>query len=280
MHPVLFQIGSLTIYSYGVLVATGVIVGLFLSRWQARKLGLNPDQIWNLGIYMVLAALAGSKLWLVLGDLPYYWRNPREIFSLATLQSGGDILGGVMFGLLFLWWFVATDGTYFHRPRKRTIGYLAVADAFAAPLALGHSIGRIGCFMAGCCWGKPTNMPWGVVFHSPLAAQLVGTPLNVPLQPTQLFESAAEFANFLFLVWLGKRQKFTGELVAAWMVLYGFERGMLEFIRNDPGRGMMFNNTISFMQIVCVVLIAAGAWLFMKHRSQTLPSAIPEPARR
>ncbi len=270
MYPVLFHYGWLTVYSYGVLVATGVIVGLFAARWQARKLGLNPDQIWNLGIYMVLIALAGSKLWMILGDLPYYWHHPSEIFSYSTLQSGGDIYGGVVFGLLFIWLYV----------RRQKLGYFAVADAFAAPLALGHAIGRVGCFCAGCCWGKPTTMPWGVTFTNPLAASLVGTPLNVPLQPTQLFEAGLEFLNFLFLIWLGKRQKFTGELVATWMILYGIERGSLEFIRNDPGRGMMFGGTVSFMQFVSVGMILFGTWLFLKHRSVSTPNVSAELARR
>jgi phosphatidylglycerol---prolipoprotein diacylglyceryl transferase len=270
MHPVLFHIGSLTIYSYGVLVATGVIVGLFVARWQARKLALDPDRIWNVGIYMVLIALLGSKLWLVLGDLPYYWHFPREIFSYATLQSGGDIFGGVVFGLLFIILYA----------RRQKLGYLALADAFAAPLALGHAIGRVGCFCAGCCWGKPTNLPWGIVFTNPLAAQLVGTPLNVRLHPTELYEAGAELINFLLLVWLGRRQKFTGELFAAWMILYGFERGIIEFFRGDPGRGMMFGGAISFMQIVSVLLIAFGAWLFLRSRSQALPAGVPEPVRR
>ena len=271
----------MTIYTYGVLVATGVIVGLFVLRWQSRQLGLNPDQMWNLGIYMVLAALAGSKIWYVVGELPYYWRHPGQIFSSAVMQSGGDIFGGVMFGLLFLWWFIATDGTYFHRPQKqkRTLSYLAVADAFAAPLALGQSIGRMGCFSAGCCYGKPTNMPWGIVFTNPLAAKLVGTPLNVRLQPTELYEAVAELINFLFLIWLGKRQKFSGQLMATWLLAYGAERFIIEFFRGDPDRGMLFNNSISFMQIVCIVMIACGTWLFLKHKSGTLPTATAEPAR-
>ena len=270
MHPVLFHWGSLTIYSYGVLVAAGVILGLVAARWQARKLGLDPDQIWNVGIYMVLIALLGSKLWLVLGDLPYYWHNPREIFSFATLQSGGDIYGGVVFGLLFIWLYV----------RRQKLPFYAVADAFVAPLALGHAIGRIGCFAAGCFWGKPTHMPWGIVFTSPLAAQLVGTPLHVPLWPTELIEAGAEFLNFLFLIWLGRKQKFSGELLAAWMILYGVERGLIEFVRNDPGRGMMFGGAVSFMQFVSLGMILFGSWLFLRNRSAKLPAVAAAPARR
>ena len=101
MHPVLFHLGSLTIYTYGVLVATGVIVGLFLARWQARRAGLDPDRVWNMGIYMVLAAMVASKLWMLLSDAPYYAAHPREIFSFATLQSGGVFYGGFVGALLF-----------------------------------------------------------------------------------------------------------------------------------------------------------------------------------
>src|SRR5579884_4163157 len=129
MHPVLFHFGSLTVYTYGVLVATGVIVGLFTARWQARRIGLDPDQIWNLGIYMVLVALAGSKLWMLLSDWSYYVQNPREIFSFATLQSGGVFYGGMVGGLLFVILYVLWQ----------KLRFLAVADAFSAPLALGHS---------------------------------------------------------------------------------------------------------------------------------------------
>lgn len=270
MHPILFHLGSLTIYTYGVLVATGVVVGLFAARWQAGKQGLDPDRVWNVGIYMVLVALLGSKLWLILGDLPYYWHNPREIFSFATLQSGGDFYGGIVFALALLFFYVW----------RQKLGFLAVADAFAAPLALGHAIGRMGCFTAGCCWGKPTTMPWGIVFTNPLAAQLVGTPLNVRLHPTELYEAAAEALNFVFLVWLGRRYKFTGELLAAWMILYGIERGTIEFFRGDPGRGMMFGGAISFMQIVSLGLIAAGTWLFLRNRSHKMAAPVPAAARR
>lgn len=270
MHPILFHLGSMTIYTYGVLVATGVVVGLFAARWQAGKQGLDADRVWNVGIYMVLVALLGSKLWLVLGDLPYYWHNPREVFSFATLQSGGDFYGGIVFAiallLLYVW--------------RQKLGFLAVADAFAAPLALGHAIGRVGCFTAGCCWGKPTSMPWGIVFTNPLAAQLVGTPLGVRLHPTELYEAGAEALNFVFLIWLGRRHKFTGELLAAWLILYGIERGIIEFFRGDPGRGLMMGGAISFMQIVSLGLIAAGAWIFLKNRSSKLPAAVAQPARQ
>jgi phosphatidylglycerol---prolipoprotein diacylglyceryl transferase len=269
MHPVLFHIGSMTVYTYGVLVATGVVVGLYLARRQAPISGLDPDRVWNLGIYIVLAALVASKLWMLLSDWSYYMQNPGEIFSFATLQSGGVFYGGLVGAIILLVLYVW----------RQHMSFLSVADVFAAPLALGHAIGRLGCFSAGCCWGKPTHLPWGVVFTNPLAGRLVGTPLGVPLHPTQLYEAFAEFCNFVLLAWMGRRRKFTGELFGTYMILYGFERGTIEFVRGDPGRTLMFNGAVSLMQFVSVGLILAGAWLWRRGtRRGGQPAAMAAPA--
>jgi phosphatidylglycerol:prolipoprotein diacylglycerol transferase len=272
MHPVLLHLGSLTIYSYGVLVATGVIVGLLYARHQARRAGVDPERIWNLGIYMVLAALVGAKLWMVVSYLGYYVHHWREIFALTTVQSGGVFYGGLLVALL-------VAALYVWRQKLR---FLAVADIFAAPLALGHSIGRVGCFMAGCCYGKPTTLPWGVTFTSPIAGQLIGTPLGIPLHPTEIYESIAEFINFLLLVWLGRRQKFLGEIFGTYLILYGLERGTIEYFRGDPGRTLMFHGAVSLMQFVSVGLIIAGVWLVRRGRGRAEAGfkPVPQPARR
>jgi phosphatidylglycerol:prolipoprotein diacylglycerol transferase len=156
---------------------------------------------------------------------------------------------------------------------------LAVLDVVAAPVALGHAIGRMGCFVAGCCYGKPTSLPWGVTFTSPVAERIAGTPLHVSLHPTQLYEAGAEFLNLLLLIWLGSRQRFTGQLIGAYFILYGIERGTIEFFRGDPGRTMMFHDAVSMMQIVSVGLIVAGAglwWRGLRHAG----SIAPAPATR
>jgi phosphatidylglycerol---prolipoprotein diacylglyceryl transferase len=259
MHPVLFQIGSITIYTYGVLAAVGFLVGLWLAYRQAPRAGLNPHGVWNLGVYGILAALLMSKMWLIFSAWDYYVAHPSEIFSMATFQSAGTFYGGIMGGIV---WVVLYT-------RFQKMPLLAVLDVVAAPIALGHAIGRIGCFVAGCCYGKPTSLPWGVTFTSPVAQTIAGTPLNVSLHPTQLYEAGAEFLNFL-LIWLGARQRFTGQLIGAYFVLYGIERGTIEFFRGDPGRTMMFHGTVSLMQIVSAVLIVAGAslwWRGLRARS-------------
>src|ERR1035438_9824628 len=154
MLPRLFQIGSFSQSTYGVLVALAFLVALSVIARLARRAGLNSDAVVNLGILCGLSAIVGAKIMMFLVDIPYYVRNPGEIFSMASLQA---------------------------------------ADVFAPGIALGHGIGRLGCFAAGCCWGRPTKLPWGVTFTNPLAEQLVGVPLGIRLHPTQLYESAAEF---------------------------------------------------------------------------------------
>lgn len=254
MHPLLFQVGPFPVYTYGVLVATGVLLGLWYARRQAPRAGLDPDKVWNLGIYMVLVALLLAKVWLVLTAWGYYTRHPREIFSIATFQSGGTFYGGIVGAIATILLY-----TYFQK-----MPLIAVMDTFGAALPLGHAIGRLGCFMAGCCWGKPTNVPWGVEFTNPLAADLAGTPLGVHLHPTQLYEASLEFLNFLFLVWLAGRQRFRGQLIGAYFMLYGVERGTLEFFRGDPGRTLLFHGSTSLMQLVSVGLILTGAFLWWR----------------
>jgi len=267
MHPVLFQIGSVTVHSYGVLVAAGVLLGLWLARRQAAAAhssgagpagasgaGLDPDRVWNLGIYMVLAALVGAKLWYVASYWSYYRANPREIFTLSTLQSAGVFYGGLVTAIVVAVLYA----------RHAKLRFLPLADVYAAPLALGHAVGRLGCFFAGCCWGKPTSVAWAVAFTDSYAAQVVGVPLGVPLHPTQLYEAAAEFVNFGILIWLGRGPRAVGQLFAAYAMLYGVTRGLTEFFRGDPGRTMLFGGAVSLMQLVSVALIGLGAWLWWR----------------
>jgi phosphatidylglycerol---prolipoprotein diacylglyceryl transferase len=261
MHPILFQIGPITIYSYGVLVAAGVLLGLWYARRQAPHAGLDRDQVWNLGIYMVLTALVVAKLWLVLIDWHYYARHPAEIFSFGVVQSGGTFFGGLLGAIL-----LAACYTWFAK-----LPILPLLDTYAGALPLGHAIGRLGCFMAGCCYGKPTWLPWGIKFTNPIAEQLVGTPIGVPLHPTQLYEAAAEIANFLFLIWLGKRQKFAGQIAGTYLVLYGIERALIEIVRGDPDRTLLLHGEVSLMQLISVGFVLAGCFLWWRGMRGELP---------
>lgn len=254
MHPILIHIGPITLYTYGVLVATGVLLGLWYARHFAPRAGLDPDRVWNLGIYMVLSGLVVAKLWLIVLYWDYYWAHPSEMFALSTLQSGGTFYGGYFGGILVL---------LFYTWRYK-IPLLPLMDTYSAALPLGHALGRIGCFSAGCCYGKPTWLPWGVTFTNPVAAQIVGTPLGIALHPTQLYEAAAELGNFFFLMWLSRRQRFTGQIFGTYLILYGFERGLIEIVRGDPDRTLMFHGALSLMQVVSVGLILTGLLVYYR----------------
>jgi len=248
VYPQLFHIGRFFLPTYGFLVATGVLLGLWISVRNSARQGIDPDKAWNFGILVVLAGIVGSKVLYVIYEWNHSYVTWRDIFSLNTLQSGGVFSGGLIGALLAAAWYI----------RKEHLPPLATCDAFAPGLAIGHAIGRLGCFAAGCCWGKPTHAWWGVTFRNPVANQLVGTPLNEALEPTQLFEFAVELANFFLLMWMLKRKKFDGQVFGAYLVLYGVARFFIEFLRGDPGRGSVFGGVISGTQLIAIGLVLLG----------------------
>jgi len=252
VFPRLFHIGNFSLPTYGLLVSLGVLIGLWISVRNSEKQGINPEHAWNFGILVVLCGIIGAKILYLINDWSYYTAHPGEIFSFGTLQAGGVFSGGLIGAFAAAAWYI----------HKNRMPALRTCDAFSPGLALGHAIGRVGCFAAGCCYGKPTNHFWGVTFKSPLAQAWVGTPLGVPLEPTQLFESAVELANFFILMWLLKRKKFDGQVFGAYLFLYGIARYFLEFIRDDPGRGSVFGGIMTGTQLISIGLVLTGGLIW------------------
>jgi len=262
--PRLFHIGNFSLPTYGLLVSLGVLVGLWISVRNSEKSGIDPEHAWNFGILVVLAGIVGAKVLYIINDWSTYAANPREIFSLSTLQAGGVFSGGLLASFIAAAWYL----------RKNRMPALGTCDAFSPGLALGHAIGRLGCFAAGCCYGKQTTHFWGVTFRNPLAAQWVGTPLGVPLEPTQLFESAVELVNFFILMWLFKRKSFDGQVFGAYLFVYGVARYFLEFIRDDPGRGSVFGGIMSGTQLIAIGLVVTGGLIWwLRPGLKTAPAA-------
>jgi phosphatidylglycerol:prolipoprotein diacylglycerol transferase len=253
MYPNLFQISFL--HTYGVLVAAAFLVGLWVVGRLAKDAGLNPDAVTNLGLYCALAAIAGAKVMMFLVDLPYYAEHPREILSMDTLQAGGVFYGGLIAALAISWWYM----------RKTRLPLLKTADIFAPAIALGHAIGRIGCFSAGCCWGERCDRPWAVTFTSEEAHNRVGVPLGVPLHPTQLYESAAEFAIFAILFWRIRKAHSQGDIISLYLVLYSTARFVVEFFRYHE-QGNLFNGPLDTSQWISLVLFMVGAAHFVRQR--------------
>lgn len=263
MFPQLFHIGKFFLPTYGFLVAMGVLIGLWISVRNSERLGYDGDHAWNLGILVVLCGIVGAKVLYVINE----GMSLRDIFSISTLQAGGVFSGGLIAAFIAAAWYV----------RKHHMPALGTCDAFAPGLALGHAIGRIGCFAAGCCYGKETHHWWGVTFRNPLANLITGTPLNKPLEPTQLFESAVEFANFFFLMWLLKRRKFDGQVFGAFLFIYGIARFFLEYLRDDPGRGSVFGGAMTGTQLIAIGLVLGGGFIwFLRPGSKTVA---PRPVR-
>jgi len=236
------------------MAALGLILGLTVVVRGARREGIDPDRAWNLGIIAILSAMVGSKLLMIINDWGRYSQHPAEIFSLGTLQAAGVFYGGLLAGLAMCFLYMVRH----HMPMART------CDVFAPGLALGHAVGRLGCFAAGCCYGKPTHLPWGVTFSNPLAAQWTGTPLGIPLHPTQIYEFMVEMGNFVFLSWLLKRRRFDGQVMGAYLFIYGVARFFLEFLRDDPERGSLFGGALSVVQLISILLVITGGVIWMR----------------
>ena len=267
MFPQLFHIGRFFLPTYGLLVSTGVLIGLWISVRNSQRQGIDPEHAWNLGILVVLCGIVGAKVLYIINDWNTYVNHPGEIFSWSTLQAGGVFSGGLIGALLAAAWYI----------RRHHMPALATTDAFAPGLALGHAIGRVGCFAAGCCYGKETHHFWGVTFTNDFAHEQVGTPLGIPLEPTQLFESAVELANFFLLMWLFRRKKFDGQVFGAYLFLYGVARYLLEFLRDDPGRGEVFGGLMTGTQLIALLLVIGGGLIWWLRPT---PKALPLQATR
>jgi phosphatidylglycerol:prolipoprotein diacylglycerol transferase len=261
MYPEILHISFL--HTYGVLVALAFLAALWMTSRLAKQAGLNPDAVTNLGIYCALAAIVGAKLMMFVVDARYYAEHPGEFFSLATLQAGGVFYGGLIAALVVSWWYM----------RKMRLPWLKTADVFAPAIALGHGIGRLGCFSAGCCWGIECHRPWSVTFTNPVSSELVGVPLNRPLHPTQLYEAFAEFAIFGILYWRIQKGHEPGAIISLYLMLYSTARFVVEFFRFHE-QGNLWGGPLDTSQWISLGLFALGLWYFVRS-SVTGPRSAP-----
>ncbi len=253
MHPILFEIGGWPVYSYGVLLAAAYLVGLQLGVVRARRAGVDPARVMDLGIYLIIAALVGAKLMLIAVDWEYFTSQPRELLSLV--RAGGVFYGGLIAASVVGLWLI----------RRYKLPLWTTADLMAPGIALGHVIGRFGCLLAGCCYGRPTDVPWAITFTDPLAAANVGTPLQIPLHPTQMYDAGAELLILVVLLSTERKGRpFAGRTFWAYLLLYGVSRFIIEFYRGDANRGTVFASlsTSQFLSLLLVPLsLLMLAWL-------------------
>src|SRR5437868_3019683 len=271
MHPILLKLpwalpylGPITVYTYGVLLAAAYLLGLKFAMVRAQARGLDSVRVLDLGIYIIIAALVGAKLLLLVTDFNTFRNDPAELLTLA--RSGGVFYGGLILAVAVALWYI----------RRAGLPLWTTCDVFAPGIALGHVVGRFGCFFAGCCYGRPTSVPWAITFTDPFAAANVGTPLNTPLHPTQLYEAGAEFAILMILLSTERKGRpFAGRTFWLYLLLYAISRFIIEIYRGDPRGSVGIFSTSQFVSLILAPL--AIAMLVRLARRQ---SPAPKTARK
>lgn len=263
MHPILIHLGKLQVRSYGFMLALSFLLGIWLASRRAKKAGVDPQKVLDLSVIIILAAVVGSRLLYVVFHLDQY-ANPLDMFALW--QGGATFYGGFILATVASYWWV----------QKNKIPFLQMADIMAPSIALGLIFTRIGCFLSGCCYGKPTTHAWGIVFPPDSPAGAAAMQLaqqqgveHVALHPTQLYSSLFEGLTILALLmilqpWLKKRGAMFGMLC----VLYAIARFSIDFFRYyEPNARVM--GGLDFNQIICVFVFFFGIFLLIRKERAT-----------
>ncbi|MGH9970654.1 MAG: prolipoprotein diacylglyceryl transferase [Pyrinomonadaceae bacterium] len=261
MYPELFRIGNFPINTYGVFLALAFLCAIMITVRLAARDGLPREKIYDLSLWMLLASLVGSKLLMLVVE-PQYRENPWELFSLDFLRSGGVFYGGLIAAIL----------TGYFLMRRYNLPWWKTADACAPGIALGNFFGRQGCFAAGCCWGTPTSLPWGVQFTEK-AHEITGVPIGVHLHPSQLYESFAMLVVFFLLLWLHKHRRFSGQVILSYALIYPVIRFMIEFVRDNRRSdilGLTSLTGLSTSQLISILIgITALVLLVIRWRKSS-----------
>ncbi len=269
MHPILFELGPITIYTYGVLLATAYLIGLGLAAQRAKAAGLDSSKVLDLGIWVIIAALVGAKALLFVVEFNHFTASWQDFMTL--LRSGGVFYGGL----------VAAVVVCIYQLRKHKFPLWHSGDLFAPGIALGYFVGRLGCLAAGCCFGKPTDAAWAITFTNPVANLNVGTPLSIPLHPTQIYESFAGLLIFLILIVTERRGRmFAGRTFWLFVLLYSISRFVIEFYRGDD-RGMVFSmlSTSQFISLVLTPLSLVMLWYLSRPAQPATPEVSSRPRK-
>ena len=242
MHPVIFRIEHLTIYSYGLMVSMGFLLAAFLSIRTARKEGFNPNLIMDAALWILLGGITGARLLYVLLNLDYYTRNPFEIIM---LNRGGLVFyGGLITGI--------AAGVWFLKRKMMSVG--PIADIIIPYLPLGHAIGRIGCYLNGCCYGKVALHGSGVIF--PLGSIAGDAHPYQPLIPIQIYSALTLIRIFLLLKFFRVRRLFPGSILFVYGILYSLDRFILEFFRGD---NPVFLWRLTVFQVISIIIFLTCA---------------------
>lgn len=249
MFPTLFRIGDFPVHSYGVLIAIGFLLCVWISKRDAEKQGMPGDKVVDLGFWSLLIGMIGSRILYIFTRWDYYMSHPVEMFY--VWEGGLVFFGGPLLNIPFFWWYTKRHNL----PRWKVLDLGAVAVPFA------HAFGRLGCLAAGCCYGRPTGGEWGLKLYSDLVeSHLQG----VYLHPTQLYESVAMFALFFALRRLEFRRKFEGQVLFVYLIAYSILRSIIEVFRGDSIRGFVIEGVLSTSQFISIIVITVATVIYVK----------------
>jgi len=251
MFPDLISIGPFTIHTYGFFVAVGFAVGILTAVKVGKTQGVPSQQVMDMAFVMIVWAIIGSRLFYVIINFSYYKTHPLDIIKIW--QGGLVFSGGLVATAAAMWWYL----------RRHRLAFWSTGDLWAPSLALGQAIGRFGCFMAGCCYGRPTGSSWGVMFTHPQSL----APLNIPLYPTQMFEAVSGFAVFLALIFLHGKKKFEGQVFLWYLILHSTARLFVERFRGDE-RGLIPGTEMSATQLLATLILVGSVVVLLVMRSR------------
>lgn len=259
MKSVLFQWGVLTIYSYGTVLALAFILVLVLMVHRGKKHGMSPQMIYDLNVFIIVGGLIGARLAYVILNWEEFSHQPLEILM---IHRGGLVFyGSLLGGMLFLWIYL----------KRHKMPFLKMADLMAPLLALGHGIGRLGCFLNGCCYGRPTQSFLAVNFpQKSLPAQHYG-PENL-LHPTQLYEMGTLIILFIILQWHDRHKEFEGQTFLCYLMFYPVVRFFMEFLRGD--NPFVIPEVLTVYQVVSIGLFGVGLILYLKLKNKKNVSSV------
>lgn len=246
MKMELFSLGPVTVHGYGFMIALGILCCVAMASYRAKKYHMNPDAVLDIAIYGVIVGFLGAKLMYVIVEFPRFIKDPMSILGSEGFVVYGGIIAGVLAAVVYC--------------RIKKLKFMEYFDLCAPSIALAQGFGRIGCFLAGCCYGRQTDSFLGVVFPEGSLA-----PSGVKLLPTQLFSSAGDFVIALILILYYKKKKRTGDVGALYMLLYGVGRFLIEILRNDS-RGAV--GAFSTSQFISIFIVLGSFVMFVWNRSR------------
>jgi phosphatidylglycerol---prolipoprotein diacylglyceryl transferase len=247
MHPILFTFGSFSLYTYGLFLALGFMAAVWFSKRNARFYDIKPDDISDLFFVVMVCGILGARLLYVLINIEEFQSNLLDIVKIwkGGLVFFGGFIGGVAGSVVLI--------------RMKKLSFFKTADSISPGVALGHAIGRLGCFFAGCCYGRQCDLPFAVKFTHPDSL----APLHMFLHPTQIYMAASNLALFFVLVWIQKHKRFHGMVFLSYVMIYSVFRFIIEFFRGDF-RGDFFFDFFSMSQGIGVVVFFIALAVMVK----------------